>query len=275
MRVLLLVAALWCNATAQILPDPSWCADFIIGSIDTVVNAGNDIAQAATDCTLPWLNELDCSADLTDMFSFWFNLASQLCSAVVFCGNLPDNNCAAAVTQFLGDISDVANELIAAAVDCEVDPFNCAYDVVTVVDSLNLAVLDVLQGLFYCDTPYIPYYPQNGTAPAPEFLPGEPELPLWTDDRRLQEGPDFSATLADPGAAGGAAIWGGRCATRAGLCDEELYRTQVLREEHVKVSSRFKELQARLQRQQLALESEDAQLRQATGGAAHIPRADL
>lgn len=137
------------------VPDPSGCAVLVTGSIDDVVNSAYDIAQAALDCSAPSLSQTACASDLTDMMSYWFNLANKISSATSACGSL-NNACAADITQALGDVSDVSNNLVASAGDCVTNPFICSYDVVSAVDCVNGVVGDVLMALSDCEFSELP-----------------------------------------------------------------------------------------------------------------------
>jgi len=146
----ILASLLSLTSGVEEVPDPSGCAVLVTGSIDDVVNSAYDIAQAALDCSPPALSQAACASDLTDMMSYWFNLANKISSATSVCGSL-DNACAADITQAFGDVSDVSNNLIASAGDCMTDPFICSYDVVSAVDCVNGVVADILSSLYHCD----------------------------------------------------------------------------------------------------------------------------
>jgi len=151
----ILASILSLTSGVEEVPDPSGCAVLITGSIDDVVNSAYDIAQAALDCSPPALSQSACASDLTDMMSYWFNLANKISSATSVCGSL-DNACAADITQAFGDVSDVSNNLIASAGDCVTDPFICSYDVVSAVDCVNGVVADILSSLYHCDFSQVP-----------------------------------------------------------------------------------------------------------------------
>lgn len=138
------------TATSAQYPSPSGCTQLVVGMVDDVVNAAYDIAQATTDCTLPGLSENSCAADLTDMLSYWFNLANKISTATLECGRL-DNLCSADITQGLGDLSDTSNVLIAASSDCMTSAFLCVYDVITAVDDMNGFISDILGALDDCN----------------------------------------------------------------------------------------------------------------------------
>merc|ERR1719215_386787 len=122
----------------------------IMASIEHLVAISYDISEAAVDCTLPGLEEMSCAADLTDMMSYWFNLGARISTSTLVCGAM-DDTCAANIVQSFGDSSDMASVFIAAANDCQTDPWLCTYDIVTVIDVINAFVEDIIFAMQTCN----------------------------------------------------------------------------------------------------------------------------
>jgi len=179
MRVVLWVAAA-ARGFAQ-YPTPAGCAFFMAESIQSIVNAAYDIAQAATDCTLPGLSELACASDLTDMMGFWFQLSADLCAATLTCGSL-DNECAFSINMIFQTMSDMSNNLVAASDDCIYDPFICTYDVVTAVDECNGMISSVISSVATCNR-----LDKNPDPAAFDFLVSMEVGPINDNRRRLTE----------------------------------------------------------------------------------------
>lgn len=146
--VVIAVAAV--SPTHAQYPAPSDCAFLLLESVSSLTRAVYDILQSSADCTLPGLSQRSCAADLTDMMSWWFQISTSLCGASLACGSL-DNECGAAVSLALTEISDTSRNLVATSTDCLKDPFVCSYDVVTAVDELNFFVAAVIRALGFCN----------------------------------------------------------------------------------------------------------------------------
>lgn len=132
-------------------PSPEACAGLIAEGLASIVNAAYDIAQAAADCTLPGLVEVSCASDLTDMMSYWFQLANDICGMTLACGDL-DNTCGAQVTQAMVELSDLSTNLVAAASDCTSDSFTCTFDVVMAIDKMNSFIGRVIAAMEACNS---------------------------------------------------------------------------------------------------------------------------
>lgn len=181
--VLAAVLALLAGTSVGMFPDPMSCATYAFGAVDMVLNAAYDITSAVEDCALETLDEKSCASDLTDMMSYWFNLAQKISFMTLACGRL-DNLCASDVTQALGDVSDVSTFLIAAASDCTpASAFICAYDIIGTMDAMDMVIVDVVGTLTDCNEGG--HQPSSVSTAA--FLAWNQGV--WSDRRRLQEGP--------------------------------------------------------------------------------------
>jgi len=136
-------------ATAATFMNPATCADDVVASIADIADAANFAAQAAVDCTIPDLDEASCAIDISNFLSTLAGAAEDTTACTLSCGNL-DNSCAKNVIDIVKQMGSVAANLIAAAGDCTVDTFLCAYDVMTSVATFNDGVTAMLAALQLC-----------------------------------------------------------------------------------------------------------------------------
>ena len=176
--------------------DPMGCATDMSNLVEVITTASADITFSTSDCTPPGLDELDCSADIVDAIKKLSEVAQTISSATFNCGGV-NNNCAVAVLSVIVDATDVGNNLIAAAADCQQAPFNC----IVVFESINSAMavaVDIYTAVQDCNpTPVNQYNPEPMTETPDDMLsydaavqslgldPLDPSLPV---ERRLAGG---------------------------------------------------------------------------------------
>lgn len=148
-----ILASIWEPTLAMV--DPTLCTVDVVHSMDDVIGLSNGIADTAVDCAVgTGMNEMSCAADLTGVLGSVLDISGLVGDMCLVCGDL-DETCAVQIMGGIEIMTGLAATLIAAASDCESDPFLCTYDVVSAVDVVNGFAWNIIGAVKVCGNPAV------------------------------------------------------------------------------------------------------------------------
>jgi hypothetical protein len=112
------------------------CADIVMHQINSLVGFANTIVQTTVDCAPPVADEMSCASDVISIVGTLLDSTGMVLDMIATCGDT-EYTCAHSATRGVLVTLGLSSTIVTVSGDCQVDPWLCAYDVVSLIDYLN------------------------------------------------------------------------------------------------------------------------------------------